>query len=133
MFEWHGWATIRDRSTYDEFLDATSDPAEATLAKIRQILAESERIANETADLRAANGDWHVWLAGFHNHRAAHVVPVFEAIAEAAPGSYGLLNVHDDEAEGSEDQWFTWAMARGRVQRHNDQFLSPHVGVVEGP
>lgn len=31
------------------------------------------------------------------NHRATGVVELFEAVAEVAPGSYGLLHVLDEE------------------------------------
>jgi Immunity protein 7 len=124
MFEWHGWATIRKTAAVEYF----DEMDETTLSRIRALLTESDRQSNETADLRAANGDWHVWLAGRHNHLDPAVVPLFRAIAEVARGSYGILYLYDDEAS---EGWDRWVMRRGEIARVEDHDLSPHIGVVE--
>jgi hypothetical protein len=87
-------------------------------------------VANETLDLRSANGSVHVWLAGSHNHQDETVTGLFRSIAEAAPGSYGVMYVLDDDVS------YTWervVMRRGAVSREVDTSLSPHIGVVEDP
>jgi ribulose bisphosphate carboxylase small subunit len=124
MYEWHGWATLRKTAAVDYY----DDLDEKTLAQVRALLAKSDSQLNETADLRPANGDWHVWLAGRHNHHDQEVVPLFRAIAETTPGSYGVLYVFDDEAS---DGWDRWVMRRGGVTLHPDEDLSPHIGMVE--
>jgi hypothetical protein len=97
---------------------------------VRALLAESGSVSNETADLRGANGEGHVWLAGCHNHRTPAIEELFRPIARATPGSYGILYTFDDEAS---DGWDRWVMRRGNVYRAQDEDLSPHVGVVEDP
>ena len=94
------------------------------------LLAESGSIVNETANLRSANGEWHVWLAGCHNHHTPGITELFRSIARVASGSYGILYTFDAEAS---DGWDRWIMRRGSVYRAQDEDLSPHVGVVEDP
>lgn len=124
MYEWHGWATLSKTPTvdYDDDLDRE------TLSTLRALLAKSDTTFNETADLRSANGEWHVWLAGCHNHRTPAIVGLFRAIAREVPGSYGILYTFDDEVS---DGWDRWVMRHGGVQKTQDEDLSPHVGVVE--
>ncbi|MFN8053055.1 MAG: Imm7 family immunity protein [Acidimicrobiales bacterium] len=124
MIEWHGWATIRDTASYE--WDGPN--CETTCSALRQLLSERAKVSNETADLRNENGSWHVWLSGFHNHVADHIVPLYRSIAELAPGSYGLLHIHDDERSGD---WICWTMARGGISPSTEARLSPHIDVVE--
>src|SRR6202000_2602040 len=56
-------------------------------------IASAAGVANETLDLRSANGSVHLWLAGSHNHRDEAVTDLFLSIAKAAPGSYGVMYV----------------------------------------
>jgi len=126
VFEWHGWATLRKTAAVDYF----DDLDEEALAAVRALIARSASTFNETADLRVANGDWHVWLAGRHNHHDTAIVGLFRAIAHAVPGSYGILYTSDDEAW---DGWDRWVMRRGEVHLVRDEDLSPHVGLVEDP
>jgi hypothetical protein len=58
-------------------------------ARVARVIAGAAGVANETLDVRSANGRIHVWLAGSHNHRDEAVIGLFRSIAEAAPGSYG--------------------------------------------
>lgn len=125
MYEWHGWAAIRGTAGVSYFED---DPSPSVLSRVRALLAESAGVANETADLRVANGQFHVWLAGFHNHLAPSIIRIYQALAAAAPGSYGILYTHDDDVSNS---WDRWVMRRGEVYRQQDQDLSPHIGLVE--
>jgi hypothetical protein len=98
------------------------------LSGVRALLAESSASANETADLRLANGLVHVWLARFHNHATTSIIRPYQAIADAAPGSYGVLYTHDDDVSNF---WDRWVMRRGEVHKEQDQDLSPHIGLVE--
>ena len=84
--------------------------------------------ANETLDLRSANGSVHVWLAGSHNHRDEAVIGLFRSIAAAAPGSYGVMYVLDDDVGCT---WERLVMRHGTVSLEADMSLSPHIGVVE--
>jgi hypothetical protein len=127
MFEFHGWATLRDSAGTEDLHD---DPSAATIAAVRELVAQAGG-HNRVADLRGANGDWHLWIAGFHNHRQPAITDLFEQVAALAPGSYGLLHIHDDEDPGKDNDWIVWVMRRGRVTQEPDRFLSPHIGAVE--
>jgi hypothetical protein len=127
VIEWHGWATIRPSATNEDLSD---EVIAATIAEVRSLVDSASGIHNEVVDLRNANGMWHVWLAGCHNH-VASVTPLFAAIASAALGSYGLLYVHDDENEQAAEGWEVWVMKRGTVVAAADPFLSPFHPAVE--
>lgn len=129
MFEYHGWATIRDSAGCED--EAEEDPAKATIASLQQSIRTFDGWSNLTVDLRVANGAWHIWIAGFHNHRQNDVITFFESVARTAPGSFGVLYVLDDEADEDSNQWICWVMSRGSVRREVDRYLSPHIGVVE--
>jgi hypothetical protein len=130
MFEYHGWATLRDAANPDD--SAAADALPATVDAIRRLLTDAG-VNNDfqVADVRHANGQWQVWLAGYRNHRHTAVLDAWHAIGKTAPGSYGLLYVHDDEDPQRDNEWVAWAMARGRVTVHTDRFLSPYVPVIE--
>jgi hypothetical protein len=128
MFEFHGWATLRDRATTEDMED---DPSPHTVGRVRALLTAAPSDFGGVADLRQSNGEWHVWLSGLRNHRQDWVADAFAQIAQIAPGSYGLLHVHDDEARGNEDTWTCWTMLRGGVDATAEERLSPHIGRVE--
>jgi hypothetical protein len=125
VYEWHGWATLRKTPAVDD-----DDLDQETWSAVGALLAESDSVINETADLRGANGKWHVWLAGCRNHRTPDIGELFRSIAPAAPGSYGILYTFDDEAS---DGWDRWVVRRGNVYRAQDEDLSPYAGAVEDP
>jgi hypothetical protein len=129
VFEWHGWATIVASPGAEDDAAAEANQRDAE-ARVARVIAGAAGVANETLDLRSANGRIHVWLAGSHNHRDETVTEVFRSIAEAAPGSYGVMYVLDDDASCT---WERLAMRRGTVSREVDTSLSPHIGVVEDP
>jgi hypothetical protein len=129
VFEWHGWAAIvaSPGAEDDAAAEARQRDAEALVARV---IADAAGVANETLDVRWANGSVHVWVAGSHNHRDEAVIGLFRSIAEAAPGSYGVMYVLDDEVSYT---WERLVMRRGAVSREVDTSLSPHIGVVEDP
>lgn len=129
MFEWHGWATIVASPGTEDDAAAEAHQRDAE-ARVARAIADAEGVANETLDLRSANGSVHVWLAGSHNHRDETVIGLFRSIAEAAPGSYGVMYVLDDDVSCT---WERLVMRRGTVSREVDTSLSPHIGVVEDP
>lgn len=127
MFEFHGWATIRDTAGD---ADLQRDPSPATVEAIQALAAEVAG-TNRAVDVRWANGDVHVWFAGCHNHRRDEILTFFTAVADRAPGSYGVLYVHDDEDPINSNSWTRFVMLRGNVQVEIDESLSPHIGLVE--
>jgi hypothetical protein len=136
MFEFHGWATIHDRASWETEEQGlfANDPDEQTIRAVRNLMCVFDGTANHVTDLRGVNGDWHLWIAGYHNHADSRVLDFYRATAEVAPGSYGVLYVHDDEVPGPDgNRWTAWVMKRGGITREDDTFLSPHIGVVEDP
>jgi hypothetical protein len=129
VLEWHGWATIvaSPGAEDDPAAEAHQRDAEARVARV---IAGAAGVANETLDLRSANGSVHLWLAGSHNHRDEVVTELFRSIAKAAPGSYGVMYVFDDDVGYA---WERLVMRRGTVGREVDTSLSPHIGIVEDP
>jgi len=130
VIEWHGWATISDSPSQD---DQWPDPMVAALEHVHRIVADYGDRPGEVVDLRNLNGSWQLWLSGSHNHVALDVRGLYEAVAEAAPGSYGTLLIHDGEHAERANEWTVWVMRRGRVSERRDQDLSPHIGAVEDP
>lgn len=127
MFEFHGSATIRDSAGCDDLED---DPSPVTVAVVEE-LAAAVAGTNRVADVRWQNGQLHVWLSGFYNHRSDEVVELFTAVARRAPGSYGILHVHYDEDPAYPNSWTRFVMRRGRVRAEHEAALSPHIGLVE--
>jgi hypothetical protein len=59
------------------------------------------------------------------------VVGLFTEVARRAPGSYGVLHVHDDEDPAHPNSWSRFVIRRGVVRAEVDADLSPHISVVE--
>jgi hypothetical protein len=128
VFEYHGWITVRETA-------AAEDDDEP---RLRQIVDELRlHIARMDSpyllDLRWMNGEPFIHLGGFSNHRSPDVIHLFEHVAAVAPGSYGLLHVHDDEEPGHENDVRVLKLVRGRVTQHTEPLLSPYIPTVEDP
>jgi hypothetical protein len=129
VFEWHGWATIVASPGVEDDAAAEARQRDAE-ARVARVIGGAAGVANETLDVRSANGSVHIWMAGSHNHRDETVTDLFRSVAEAAPGSYGVMYVLDDDVSCT---WEHLVMRRGTVSREADTSLSPHIGVVEDP
>jgi hypothetical protein len=127
MFEYHGWAIVRDDSY-------SSDAARLhrTVEELRQVIREFGDGAG-VADVRWVNGVCMVWFAGCPNHRHERVFGLFPWLAERASGSYGLLYVWDDESHDQQNEFRVWRLLRGRVEETADNFLSPCIPTIEDP
>jgi len=131
MYEYHGWATIRE-----SFLN--EDDVEDNIHEIVSDIGDRIQALNcghGLLDLRAVNGEFHLSVSGIPNHKGSwgeEIHALFAYIAEVAVGSYGLLYVLDDEDENGEDNEFqAYVMARGKVEKKRDIFLSPFFPTVE--
>ena len=130
MFDYHGWVTLRDHATADDGVTL----ADATLKAVQGLLRSADLNNDfQTADVRAANGFWHVWLAGCRNHRNEPVLAAWRTLAQLAPGSYGVLYVQDDEDPEHDNHWLQHIMARGGLKVRRDKYLSPVVPVLQDP
>jgi hypothetical protein len=80
------------------------------------------------------NGDYYIHLGGCPNHGGRHrstVIDLFAKVGELAPGSYGLLYLHDDEDPGHELDFRIVRLVRGAVTEHVDRLLSPVIPTLE--
>lgn len=133
MFEYHGWIKIRASAAYPEdgaFDEELSNEAEA---QIRSLVDDLSGYA--LMQLEQLNVEQFIHFAGVPNHRGTHgrlIIDLFTQVGRIAPGSYGLLYVHDDEdQDGWNNEHQVFRMVRGQVTRHKDPFLSPVVGLLE--
>ena len=126
MFEYHGWIALRSTA------EAVEDEPPLRLAEIQDLL--DGLAGHGLTDLRQINGEYYVHLGGFPNHRGvqgAEVIDLFTRVGHLAPGSYGLLYVHDDEDPGDELNFRVHRLVRGTVTEHADQLLSPVIPTLE--
>lgn len=80
------------------------------------------------------NGRYYVHLGGCPNRRGTHgpaLIELFAQVGQLAPGSYGLLYVHDDEDPKHGLDFRVFRLARGAVTEHGDRFLSPVIPTLE--
>lgn len=129
MFEYHAWVTVQSSpgdETDGELKDAF-DAAEREVAVLRDGTTE--------VSLRWVNGMGHLHLSGFLNHRSGEgqqVIDVFERVGRAAPGSYGILYVRDDEdPAGRQNEFQVTVMRRGATFAVRDGLLSPCIPLIE--
>lgn len=131
MYEYHGWATLRETYLNEDHFD---EKMEEMVGRIKEKMIEIGA-DNGLSDLRAVNGEYQLHLSGLLNHksrRTEEIIQLYEFMAKTATGSYGLLYVFDDEDENGEDNEFqVYVMARGRIEKKKDPFLSPFAPVVE--
>ena len=126
MFEYHGWITLRSTA------EAVDDEPPLRLEEIKDLV--NELAGHGLMDLRQINGGYYVHLGGFPNHRGtqgSEVINLFAKVGHLAPGSYGLLYVHDDEDPECQLNFRVFRLVRGTVTEHDDQFLSPVIPTLE--
>jgi len=133
VFEFHGWATIRIDDRDDPDMDVIRSREDAAMARLRAAIREADDEFS-LFDLRLTGNGLIVLLAhGLRNHRYSAVIDLFRWVAAELPDSYGLLYVRDDEADGQDNEFRAWRLARGRVEEGADPFLSPCIPTLEFP
>lgn len=129
MYEFHGWATIQESPS-----DSDAGGLHGIVERIRSEIAEMGWTVG-LLQLQAANGTYFVTVGSFANRKAQEAdetMRLFELIGQLAPGSYGLLYVRDDEdTNGHDNEFQVYVLARGKVTRQQDSFLSPCIPVIE--
>ncbi|VTS06801.1 Uncharacterized protein OS=Leptolyngbya sp. Heron Island J GN=N836_31190 PE=4 SV=1: Imm46 [Tuwongella immobilis] len=132
MFEFHGWATIR---VPDPDIDPTRrwELEAIAVARLREAIARADDQFS-LFDVRQTGNELIVlYTHGLRNHRFHPVIELFQWVATELPDSYGLLYLRDDEAEGHENEFRVWRLARGVFEERSDPFLSPCTPTVEPP
>ena len=115
MFEYHGWMTLRSTA------EALDDEPPLRPDEIRTLVDELAGYA--LMDLQPMNGTYYIHLAGNPNRRGQHGAEVVDLVAnvgQLAPGSYGLLYVHDDGHPAHMLSFRVFRLARGVVTEHAD-------------
>jgi hypothetical protein len=126
MFEYHGWITLRPTA------EALDDEPPLRISEIQALVDEFAGYA--LMDLQPMNGTYYLHLGGNPNHRGQHgeaVVDLFAKVGQRAPGSYGLLYVHDDEHPRHMLSFRVFRLVRGTVTEHADHLLSPVIPTLE--
>ncbi|MEV6644345.1 Imm7 family immunity protein [Amycolatopsis sp. NPDC051371] len=126
MFEYHGWITLRQTAA------VVDDEPQLRLSEIQALVDEFAGYA--LADLQPMNGTYYIHLGGNPNRRGQHggaVVELFAEVGRLAPGSYGLLYVHDDEHPEHMVDFRVFRLVRGAVTEHADHLLSPVIPTLE--
>jgi hypothetical protein len=129
MFEYHAWITIHS-SPGDEKDGDLQSAFDAAEREVQPLQGGTTQI-----NLRWVNGMAQLHISGFLNHRSGEgeqVIEAFQRVAKVAPGSYGLLYIHDDEdSSGQDNEFQVIVMRRGATATHADGFLSPCIPIIE--
>ncbi|KDO12750.1 Imm7 family immunity protein [Amycolatopsis mediterranei] len=123
MFEYHGWITLRSTA------EALDDEPPLRLGEIQDLVDELAGYA--LMDLQPMNGTYYIHLGGNPNRsgqRGPAVIDLFAKVGRLAPGSYGLLYVHDADHTLS---FRVFRLVRGTVTEHPDHLLSPVIPTLE--
>ncbi|WP_370936647.1 Imm7 family immunity protein [Amycolatopsis sp. cg13] len=126
MFEYHGWISLRSTA------EAVDDEPPLRLDEIQALVDDLAGYA--LIDLQPMNGRYYIHLGGHPNHRGqqgAEVIDLFAKVGRLAPGSYGLLYVHDDEHPEHQLSFRVFRLVRGEVTEHADHLLSPVIPILE--
>jgi hypothetical protein len=126
MFEYHGWITLRSTA------EALDDEPPLRFDEIQALADELAGYA--LVDLQPMNGEYYLHVGGNPNHRGRHggaVVDLFAKVGQLAPGSFGLLYVHDDEDPEHRLCFRVFRLVRGTVTEHADHLLSPVIPTLE--
>lgn len=129
MYEYHGWATIRESASFEE----DEDQYDEAIQELQKYI-EKLNWPSGVLDLRAVNGDYQLWIAGLDNHTPKNEydpIEVFRKTGELAPGSYGILYVRDSDDAASSNQFKVYTLIRGKIAEQEDPFLSPFVPKLE--
>ena len=130
MYDYHLWIILREST---EESDCGS-----LHKKINDLqhLADQKLICKPSMCIHDINYSVVMQCSGGANHRGndhQSLLEVLEWIAEALPGSYGLVYWSDDEIPGRSifDGYRVIILARGRLEERCDPFLSPIAPIVE--
>lgn len=130
MVELHGWALIRENFTAcNEELHT-----EQIISQLNQKI-ENLGIEKNLLQINYSNGEAFLTATKFANHFSddiKEIVNLFETVASIAPGSYGLLYLHDDEdTAGFSNAFKVFVLSKGTFILRHDPFLSPCIPILE--
>lgn len=101
---------------------------------VSKLQEEIQKLECFKPKIKAQNGDYFMEFSIYANRMNKEVLEAFELykkIGEMAEGSYGLIYLYDDEAaDGKENMFQVFVLARGEVKREKDSYLSPIIPVI---
>ncbi|WP_392563680.1 Imm7 family immunity protein [Orbus wheelerorum] len=130
MVEYYGWISISD-STYE----SDDNEMNSILENINSFILTNEM--NESLGvikIHKVNGLSQLLLSGCRNRLSQEVIDIFELykyIASIAKGSYGLLYLKNDESDDAFNEFEVFVLARGKIRKEKDPFLSPCIPTIE--
>ncbi|NQX67328.1 hypothetical protein HQN90_14500 [Paenibacillus alba] len=129
MFEYHGWATIRESTADDDEIKLLN-----AVNRIHEYINDLKWDSG-VIDLKAVNGEFHFWLSGLDNHRPSgkyDPIEIYKFIGSISPGSYGLLYFKDSDDINNQNNMFkVVTLKRGRIMEMEDMLLSPIIQEIE--
>lgn len=129
MVKLHGWAALRGNHLADN-----EDEHKQIVSTLKQEIKKLG-IAENLLGIHYCNGEAFLTATKFTNHFSGDIrgiIDLYKLIAKEAPGSYGLLYLHDDEdANGLSNAFQVYVLSKGTLKLHNDTFLSPYFTTVE--
>jgi len=133
VFEYHGWINIVPDDSDDADIAVLDERSIVMLSEVEE---EINRIALNNGIIniyRNLNGENHLIITGFNNHRRTEIIDLFYWIAKKQPFSYGLLHIRDDEdgKRGYENTFRVFAIRKGKVIEETEKLLSPCIPVIE--
>jgi len=131
MFEFHGWVNIKMDDSDDADIDILDTRLNELSEQIEDKINNTEWPNCILRLYRGLNGENHLIMTGFRNHRQQKIIELFRWIAERQSFSYGLLHVRDDEESGYENVFRVFSMARGKVKETTEELLSPCIPKIE--
>lgn len=130
MIELHGWLAIRPTFQDEELL--SKHQLSSIWARIHRLLASNTC----GIQLQASNGTQFLNTLYCSNHRTAEIqeiIDVYTEISAIATGSYGLLDLWDDEDPLHSNEFQVYVFKRGRCVCQPDTHFSPCVPTIEDP
>ena len=125
MYEYHGWIRI----LYHPH-DTNSELQVACFWSVKFLADEYYfPFINFFED----NGMYSCHFSGQHNHKSHEVLEFFEKVGERAAGSYGVLNIRDDEDPLYQNKMQKFLLKKGKFYSSIETELSPCSPVIEDP
>ncbi|CAM4527531.1 MULTISPECIES: Imm7 family immunity protein [Paenibacillus] len=129
MYQYHGWAVILENTGDGE----TSNERVNIVFETVKNYIESLKPSVDVLDVKAINGQYHLWMTGLWNREPSlkfTPVEIMKNVGSIAPGSYGMLYVFNDEHPEYFNEFSVYVLSRGRLEQKYDPFLSPLIPVV---
>ena len=130
MVELHGWALIRESFAIDNEDNNIERIINCLSQEIKKL-----KIDEKLLRLDYCNGEAFVTATQFANHFSGdikEIIDFFKRITRIAPGSYGLLYLHNDEdTNGFHNAFQVFVLSKGEFKLQQDPFLSPYIPMVE--